>query len=100
MSRNVTPRSTYDNSKGLPLCLKSGAIPTGIYKVTAFKQNGGRHVSLIGRHLESVGRTEPVFELNLAPSEKKADLRISVRFATFVEALCQGKGQRSHRAKN
>ena len=29
------------------------------------------HFYLIGRHLESVGRTEPVFELTLAPSEER-----------------------------
>ena len=28
------------------------------------------HLSLMGRHLESVGRTEPVFELTLALSER------------------------------
>ena len=32
---------------------------------------GARHFSLIGRHLESVGQTEPVFELNLALSEER-----------------------------
>ena len=36
-----------------------------------FEKNVARHLSLIGRHLESVGRTEPVFELNLALSEKR-----------------------------
>ena len=29
-----------------------------------FDQNGAHHFSLIGRHLESVSRTELVFELN------------------------------------
>ena len=53
-----------------PLCLKCGAIPTTIYKVTAFEKNGTRHFSLIGRHLESVSRTIPVFKHTLAPSEK------------------------------
>ena len=43
---------------------KFGAIPTIIYKVTAFSKIVAHHFSLIG-HLESVGRTEPVFELNL-----------------------------------
>ena len=68
-----------------------------------------RHFSLTDRHLENVSQTEPVFELNLAPSKKKADLRISVRFTHFIELLCErhklhplchGKGQRSQRAKN
>ena len=35
------------------------------------KKIGARHFFLIGHHLESVGRTEPVFELNLALSEKR-----------------------------
>ena len=65
-------------------------------------------VSLIGRHLKSVGRTEPVFELNLALSgerptnEFRSDSGISFyrvivltsQVATFVP------GQRSQRAKN
>ena len=37
-----------------------------------FEKNGALHFSLIGRHLESVSQTEPVFELNLAPNEKRA----------------------------
>ena len=44
------------------LCSEYGAILTII---------SARHFSLIGRHLESVGRTEPVFELNLALSETR-----------------------------
>ena len=42
---------------------KFGAIPTIIYKVTAFRKNGHTIFPLIGRHLESVIRTKPVFEL-------------------------------------
>ena len=38
---------------------------------TILKKMGMRQLSLISRHLESVGRTEPVFELNLAPSEQR-----------------------------
>ena len=34
-------------------------------------RNGTCHFSLIGRYLESVSRTEQVFELNLAPSEER-----------------------------
>ena len=52
----------------VPLCLKFGAIPTIIYKVTAFGKNSTRHFSLIGRHLESVSRTIPVFKDTLAHS--------------------------------
>ena len=32
-------------------------------KLRHFEKIGMRHFPLIGRHLESVGRTEPVFEL-------------------------------------
>ena len=35
------------------------------------KKNGAPHFSLIGPHLESVSRSEPVLELNLAPSDKR-----------------------------
>ena len=35
-----------------------------------------RHFSLIGRHLKSVGRTEPVFEFTLAPSEERPTYEI------------------------
>ena len=40
-------------------------------EVKTFEENGAHHFSLIGHHLESVGRTEPVFELNLALTEKR-----------------------------
>ena len=49
-----------------------------------FEKNGTHHVSLIGRHLESVGRTEAVFEFILALSEKTAGQRMSVRFGHFL----------------
>ena len=65
------------------LCLKFGAIPTIIYKVTA---NATRHLSLIGRHLESVSRTIPVFKHTLAPSEKWPNQEISVRFGPFLSS--------------
>ena len=38
------------------------------------KKIGTSYFSLIGRHLESVSQTKPVFEFNLSPSEKNADL--------------------------
>ena len=68
--------------------------------------------SLIGRHLESVSRTELIFELTLAPSEERliCEFRISnFEFLRIIELscsghklqrLCQGKAQRSQRAKN
>ena len=55
-------------------------------------------------------RTIPVFKHTLAPSEKWPTQEISVRFGPFfielscshrkMQSLCQGKGQRSHKAKN
>ena len=55
----------------VPLCLKFGAIPT-------------IHFSLIGRHLESVSRTIPVFKHTLAPSEKWPTQEISVRLGPIL----------------
>ena len=45
-----------------------------------------RHFSLIGRHLESVSRTIPVFKYTLAPSEKWATKEISVRLGPFLSS--------------
>ena len=56
--------SEIEGAPMVPLCLKFGAIPTIIYNVTAFEKNGTRHFSLIGRHLESVSRTIPVFNIH------------------------------------
>ena len=52
-------------------------------KLRYLEKNGTRHFSLIGRHLESVGRTVPVFKLTLAPSEKWPTQEISARFWPF-----------------
>ena len=43
-----------------------------------------RHFSLIDRHLESISRTEPVFELNLAPSEKRCQVTESYKSKTTL----------------
>ena len=51
-----------------------------------FEKNGTRHFSLIGRHLESVSRTIPVFKHTLAPSEKWPTQEISVRFGPFLSS--------------
>ena len=54
-----------------------------------FENIGTRHFSLIGRHLESVGRTEPVFELNLAPSEERPTYEFRSNSGIFfIELLC------------
>ena len=68
-SRDVTPRSKYQKSKEsmVPLCLKFGAIPTIIYKVTAFWKKWHTSFFLIGRHLESVSRTIPAGPRNFSP---------------------------------
>ena len=70
----------------VPLCLKFGAIPTIFTKLRHFEENGTRHFSLIGRHLESVSRTIPVFKHTLAPSEKWPTQEISVRFGPFLSS--------------
>ena len=66
--------------------------------------------SLIGHHLESIGRIEAVFELNLAPSEQRPTYEFLSDSGIFfielscyrhkLQPFCQGKGQRSHTAKN
>ena len=50
------------------------------------EKNGTRNFSLIGRHLESVSRTIPVFKHTLAPSEKWPTQEISVRFGPFLSS--------------
>ena len=55
-------------------------------KLRHFEKNGTRHFSLIGRHLESVSRTIPVFKHTLAPSEKWPTQDISVRFGPFLSS--------------
>ena len=97
-SCDVTPRSKYQKSKGYPWSpCASNLVQFRLLltKLRHFEKNGTRNFSLIGRHLESVSRTIPVFKHTLAPSEKWPTQEISVRFGA-----CQGKGQRSHKAKN
>ena len=73
-SPDVTPRSKYEKVKRPP---RSSSAPNMVQfrlsfpELQHFEKNGAPHFFLIGRHLESVGRTEPVFELNLALSEKR-----------------------------
>ena len=55
-------------------------------KLRHFEKNGTRNFSLIGRHLESVSRTIPVFKHTLAPSEKWPTQEISVRFGPFLSS--------------
>ena len=55
-------------------------------KLRHFEKNGTRNFSLIGRHLESVSRTIPVFKHPLAPSEKWPTQEISVRFGPFLSS--------------
>ena len=78
--------SKIEGAPMVPLCLKFGAIPTIIYKVTAFWKNGTRNFSLIGRHLESVSRTIPFFKHTIASSEKWLTQEISVRFGPFLSS--------------
>ena len=55
-------------------------------KLQHFEKNGTRNFSLIGRHLESVSRTIPVFKHTLAPSEKWPTQEISFRFGPFLSS--------------
>ena len=65
---------------------KFSVISTIISEVMAYCTNWCAPFFFVGRHLESVSRTEPIFELNLAPSEESADLRISVRFGQLLSS--------------
>ena len=64
-----------------------------------FDKNGVRHLSLIGRHLESVGRTEMVFELNLALSEERPTNKCWSDSGIFCYRVIV-LSARSQRAKN
>ena len=50
---------------------KFSVISAIISEVMAYCTNWRAPFFLIGRHLESVSRTELIFELNLAPSEER-----------------------------
>ena len=52
------------------------------------KTNGGRHFSLIGRHLESVGQTKPIFEITLAQSEKRPTNECRSNSGIFIAISC------------
>ena len=82
-------RSKYQKSKGHPWspCASNLVQFRLIFtKLRHFEKNGTRHFSLIGRHLESVSRTIPVFKHTLAPSEKWPTQEISVRFGPFLSS--------------
>ena len=86
-SCDVTPRSKYQKSKGHPWSpCASNLVQFRLLftKLRHFEENGTRNLSLIGRHLESVSRTIPIFKQTLAPSEKWPTQEISVRFGPFL----------------
>ena len=88
-SCDVTPRSKYQKSKGHPWSpCASNLVQFRLLftKLRHFEKNGTRNFSLIGRHLESVSRTIPVFKHTLAPSEKWPTQEISVRFGPFLSS--------------
>ena len=88
-SCDVTPRSKYQKSKGHPWSpCASNLVQFRLLftKLWHFEKNGTRNFSLIGRHLESVSRTIPVFKHILAPSEKWPTQEISVRFGPFLSS--------------
>ena len=68
-SCDVTPRSKYQKSKGHPWSpCASNLVQFRLLftKLRHFEKNGTHNFSLIGRHLESVSRTIPVFKHTLA----------------------------------
>ena len=88
-SCDVTPRSKYQESKGHPWRPSASNLVQFrllFTKVRYFEKNGTRHFSLIGRHLESVSRTIPVFKHTLAPSEKWPTQEISVQFGPSLSS--------------
>ena len=73
-SYDVTSRSKYEKSKKQarsPRASNSVQSRLLFTKLRNFDENCTPHFSLIGGHLERVSRTISVFELNLAPSEKR-----------------------------
>ena len=92
----------------VPLCLKFGAIPTIIYKITAFWKKW--HTSFFFDRPPSwkCQSNHTGFQTYPSPKWKMATPEISVRFGPFfywvivltsqVQSLCQVKGQRSHKA--
>ena len=88
-SCDVTPRSKYQKSKGHPWSpCASNLVQFRLLftKLRHFEKKCTRNFSLIGRHLESVSRTIPVFKHTLAPSEKWPTQEISVRFGPFLSS--------------
>ena len=90
MSRDVSPRSKYDKPKRHPSSpCASHLVQFRLLftKLWHFEQNGTHHFSLIDRHLESVSRTELVFELNLASREKRPTSEYQSEFASFCRVI-------------
>ena len=88
-SCDVTPRSKYQESKGhtwSPCASNLVQFRLLFTKLRHFETNDTRHFSLIGRHLESVSRTIPIFKHTLAPSEKWPTQEISVRFEPLLSS--------------
>ena len=84
-SCDVTPRSKYQKSKGHPWSpCASNLVQFRLLftKLRHFEKNGTRNFSLIGRHLESVSRTIPVFKHTLAPEEG-----FSASAATYISNI-------------
>ena len=86
-SRDVTPRSKYKRSKWHPSPPVHQIWSNSGYYFQRY--NGTCNFSLIGRHLESVGRTETVFELYLALSEERPTNEcLSDSGIFFIELAC------------
>ena len=87
--KRIIKVSKIEGAPMAPLCLKFRLFRLLFTKLRHFEKNGTRHFSLIGRHLESVSRTIPVFKHTLAPSEKWPTQEISFRFGPFfIELSC------------
>ena len=89
-SRDVTPRSKVEKSKGRP---RSPCAPNMVQfrplfpELWHFGKNGTRHFYQIGRHLESARSTKLVFELVRALSERKPTCEFWVNSGYFSSVI-------------
>ena len=91
-SRDVTPRSKYDKSEGhirSPYASNLVQFQLLFTKLQHFEKKWHTLFPLIGRHLESVIWTKPVFEIYLAPSEKRLTYECRSDLSIFVELSCE-----------
>ena len=90
-SCDVTPRSKYQKSKGHPWSpCASNLVQFRLLftKLRHFEKNGTRNFSLIGRHLESVSRTIPVFKHGHGYSQSGSAYKQCCNAYSQLERLC------------